>query len=174
MKAVASILIVFLFVGCANSAKKETPNQPRKVASSADKYLNDKDMKVINLTNIAIIDRDNNNIFPYSAAPLTSPSKALLDSLLKTTGDNEIVSGIFSAQSLPTFKNIYVFVSKEILDPYNSKYKLNVVYENSRSRISLIDYDIVGTSQRELGVVNGPSDELEKYIVRSETSLFPY
>lgn len=172
MKALTLFFVGLMFAGCTSIGSGTHPD--RGVASSSAGYLDPHDLAIINLTNISIIDNENQNSFPYSVQPINSVPGDLLQKLLKESGSDVILSRIFATQSLPTYKNIYVFISQEIVNADQSTFKLNVTFENSKGHFSTLHYRITQAQQRVLNLEIGPSDEAQKMEVHSDTSFFPY
>ena len=172
MKALVLLLIGLMFAGCASIGSG--PHPDRNVASSSAGYLDPHDLAIINLTNISIIDNENQNSFPYAVQPVNSAPIKLLQKLLKESGDDVILSRIFATRSLPTYKNIYVFIGQQIIDADHSNFKLNVVFENSKGHFNTLRYRIVQAQQRVLNLEIGPSDDVQKMEAHNDTSFFPY
>lgn len=170
MKILALILLTLATAACV------TPQ--REMAATKDgvhqSHFNIESLRVINLTNITIENKEGINTFPYAVGPLTSISGTLLSALLEVTGADLIVSKVY-ASSMQSGSLVYVFITQEIAENTGeAKYKLNLVNKTKKAFNLLVDYDIVAVSSRTLDVVNGPSDELEHLKVRAALAFFPF
>ncbi len=175
MKILACILMLGMFVSCSHNKTAKTDDQTvMRATASVSPNLNERDMRIINLQNIKIIDSEGQNTFPYSVSRIKASNK-LLAELLEASGDDVILSGVFAAKKgQSSFKNIYAFTTQRIDGPDSITFRLNVVFQNKSGSMSLIDYDISEANPRELKVTNGPSDSLEHLRVLAETSFFPF
>lgn len=170
MKILALGLLIFSVTACVTPHREMAAVQG---GAGQGHFANVETLRVINLTNITIVDKEGTNTFPYAVAPMTSTSNQLLKGLLEVTGADLIVSKIFASNSSPL---VYTFISQEISENTGeAKYKLNLVMKTNKGALNLlVDYDIVGVTARTLDVVNGPSDELEHYKVNAAQTFFPF
>ncbi len=172
MKNLSYFVVLGLLMSCSIYPKKPTVNQWREVASS--KYLNDESMSIINLNKIKILNSDGENTFPYVVTSAPKISAKIKAALLAESGDDQILSKIFSIQKgESSFKNIYAFTTKRIDSATSTTYRVNIVFENKSGSMTLIDYDIKDASNKELKTVNGPTDQLEKLRIVAEVFFFP-
>lgn len=169
MKFFLSFIFFSSLVGCAFSEKTAHVTE-RTVASS--KYLNINSLKIINLTNIQILDSHNENAFPWPVSVNTKISAQTMASIKAELGPDPILSRIYTGSS--NSMNIYTFITQSTDKKDIPIFKLVVIMESKTSLSkAYVDYDIQDALPRELKVVNGPSDDLIKYRVVPEMSFFP-
>lgn len=176
MKHITFLFLLSFFTSCAHqSPTPELSSDQNRSTASVSKYLNEKYLAAINLTNIKIISSEGANTFPYAVnnqAKIDAKTKSLL---LEESGDDLILSEIFSTgKSTSAFKNIFAFITQRINGADSVTFMLNVAFQNKSGSITLIDYDIYEATAKELKVLNGPTGEEEKLKVLAEKSFFPY
>lgn len=171
MKILALILLTLPLTACV------TPQREMAATKGGinKSHFDAESLKIINLTNIEIVDKDGINTFPYAVGPMTSTSNTLLSALLEVTGADLIVSRVFMSNP-QSGSLIYTFLTQEIAENTGeAKYRLNLVIKTKKGGLNLlVDYDIVAVSSRSMDVVNGPSDELERYKVNAAQTFFPF
>lgn len=165
MKLIRLLTLCLFFLGCSISLSVHA-------ASSYPGYLDEKDLRIINLNNVSIIDSENQNTFPYSVKVMESADSDLLQKFLDETGDDLVVSRVFVDHSY-SFKNIYVFITQLIVDADHVSYRLNVLTENNKGHMNLLHYEIIDANQKVLSLTHGPSDEIEHLEARADGSFFP-
>jgi len=170
MKFLALILLTLSITACVTSQRETAAVK----GGSNQSHFDIESLRVINLTNIEIVNKEGINTFPYAVGPMASTSDTLLGALLEVTGADLIVSKVFTSNA-QAGSLVYVFITQEISESTGeAKYKLNLVAKGKKALNLLVDYDIVAVSSRTLDVINGPSDELEHLKVNAAQSFFPF
>ncbi|MBY0414893.1 MAG: hypothetical protein K2Q18_12040 [Bdellovibrionales bacterium] len=157
-----------------NLVKRPTPPEAgipidRAVASErTSKYLTKEFMGIIDLSGVVIENAERGDQVGTSVR-LVKPNKGILEKLMIESGDAQLVSRVFAAvkKGKPT---TYVFITqKETNKPL---YRINVLNHFMSGSMSLIDYDIIASTNTEMVVVNSAGGE-ESFRVKAERTFFP-
>lgn len=170
MKNLSLILLTLAITACV------TPHREMAATKGGvhQSYFDAESLRLINLTNITIENKEGINTFPYAVGPMSSTNGALLSALLEVTGANLILSKVF-ASNAQSGSLVYAFITQDIEESTGAaKYKLNLVMKTKKALNLMVDYDIVAVSAGTLDVVNGPSDELEHFKVKAAQAFFPF
>lgn len=161
IRALMFLVITLAFAISSQGKSIKKPTQP--------------DMRAINLVGMQIfefVDSSGLDSFGYQLK-LKEDIEDVSELLAEEIGDEQkIISRIFELNEDSSFKNIFVFITVGTAKEHNSKYVLNIIYQNKSGSLFNIDYDIVNIANNHLEIENGPSDEKTKYRLETGKKLF--
>ncbi len=137
-------------------------------AQSSD-YLSHESLAHINLSGLKILDADNQDTLMYRFKKVARPSREMKE-FIQSQIETQPISHIWSLATTSSFRNILMFVAQT---DSSKHFQLFIIFLNASGSSFVLDYDILDASPESLVLVNGPSDELERYKAIGSSPLFP-